>query len=143
MKGLIKIFSDFVSEYLFYIKLVAIALLVVGAYFKGVNDERSVWLLKEEKTKVATIEKKEKRTEVTAKSAAKSSINRKKVEQQSRLEDINVYLSKKDVASCTIPDGFVRLHNESAEGRVSNAPSEPNGSTEERVTEATGKSDSE
>ena len=137
MKDIFQTFSNAVSPYLLYIKIVVIISLIIGSYFKGVHDERASWQLKEKDIQVKTAIVKEKRATVTAKSAAKSAQNRKKIQDQTRLDNINAYLSKKDVDSCVIPDGFIRLHNESAEGRVSNTAGESDGETEREPGEIT------
>lgn len=95
--------------------------LATSVYLKGGQDENSRWVAKQAEYQKEIAELRTKRQEITSKYSKKHAENRELIQENLRLKDINEYLSKEDVDGCVIPPGFVRLHNESAEGKLSGA----------------------
>lgn len=119
----------FPVTYRFIIQIICLIVIVTAVYLKGSKDERVGWELKEEKlkTQIATTDKE--RSQITARAAAMAAKNSRLVVENGTLRNINDYLSKQDIDGCVIPDGFVRLHNESAKGKLSGSTGESNGSS--------------
>lgn len=109
------------------VQVVCMVLLVASVYLKGAKDERVEWERKhlEDQAKIANINKQ--RSDISTKAAVEAAKNRELIIENATLRNINVYLSQQDIDGCVIPSGFVRLHNESAEGKLSNASIKPNG----------------
>lgn len=110
-----------VVSYRMPMMLICLFLALSSIYLKGGEDQRlrSEVKEKEEQAKVAVLEKKQ--AELTSSIASISAANRALVLENGRLKNVNQYISQSEENACNIGPGFVRLHNESAEGKLSNA----------------------
>lgn len=106
---------------------ICLVTLVSSVYLKGSQDEKNQWLIKDAENQKIIAQDKKKRQEITNKYSKQHALNRQLIEENLRLKDINEYLSKEEIDGCVIPPGFVRLHNESAEGNLSGATGKSNG----------------
>lgn len=100
--------------------LICLFLAISSIYLKGGSDQRLKTEVKEskEQTKIAELEKAQ--SELTAKIAAAAATNRALVLENGRLRDVKQYIPDSEESACNIGPGFVRLHNESAQGKLSN-----------------------
>lgn len=110
------------TTYRVVIMAVAVLALCTSVYLKGGLDQKLILdkEIAELKVKVAALDKE--RIKITAKAAASHDTNRRLILENGKLKDLNAYLTDKEVNMCVIPNGFIRLHNESATGKLSNIP---------------------
>lgn len=108
----------FATTYRIAFMAIAILALCTSVYLKGGADEKASHDKKTAELQLKVEKLNKERTKITSKSAAEHDKNRRLILENGKLKDINEYLSTQEVAGCTIPDGFIRLHNESAGGKL-------------------------
>lgn len=106
-------------KYRIYIQLILVTFLIINAYMAGSNAETIKWEHKEALLKVQIEKLNTDRITLTNKANLQAAKNKQLIQENNRIKDINVYLSHQDIASCLIPPGFIRLHNDSARNKVS------------------------
>lgn len=102
------------------ILIVGMLLVIFSIYLKGAKDERASWELKEAKLQAQIKEKETERANISTQMAVLAAKNRELILKKGTIQNVETYISSADNAGCTVPTGFIRLHNDSARGTVSN-----------------------
>lgn len=117
----IVIANFFATVYRVAIIALATLTLCASVYLKGGADEKIKYekRISDQAAEIAKLNTK--RSKVTTKSASNHDVNRRLVEENGRLKDINEYLTNQEINTCELPDNFIRLHDDSATGKLSGA----------------------
>ena len=105
-----------VSQYQLLFKILGIALLTLGVYFRGGVAVEETW-----RERVAAVEAKlaiAEKTSAEVNAQIESKTQKKTTEIRQRTQYIRQYVDREVVrydAGCTIPESFVRAHNMAAE----------------------------
>lgn len=118
----------FATTYRIPVIIIAILCLSLSVYLKGGQDERvksdekiAKINLDSEKLKVEIEKLNTERNKISKTAASRHDLNRRLIQENGKLKNINEYLNNQEINSCTIPPGLIRLHNESAKGKLKGA----------------------
>ena len=117
------------DKYRLIVQNLAIALLAVFAYYQGTSQERTAWVIKNNKVIQENLEKESKAKDISLKYESLILQHEALIKQKGKVKYVTKYISKEDDNKCAIPPGFIRLHNDSVKGLVSDSPSGVNGAS--------------
>lgn len=109
-----------ISPYLTYIKIAAVVLILAGDWYFGYHYRalgEQAAIAKAEAQAIEKVKAEDKITHDADLAAAQHQVEIQKVT-NTVIRKVPVYITRKAVAACVIPRGFVELHNSSANGNA-------------------------
>lgn len=110
-----------------WVAIIAIIVgLVLGIYYKGRHDVQVKWDAENERIAAEEKNKKEQSNGVTdnSNSKADAAVKTITVKGDTIVKYVNRYITKESDAGCTVPLGFVRMHDDSVKNDVSGTASQ-------------------
>lgn len=117
------------DKYRLIVQNLAIAGLVVFAFYQGMSEERTKWEIRNAKIVEENARIKEESKDITLKYETLTLTHEALITQKGKVKYVTKYITKEDDNKCVIPPGFIRLHNDSVKGVVSESAPSDNGST--------------
>lgn len=100
--------------------IVGMLIVIFSIYLKGSKDERAKWELDKTKLELAAKAKETERANINTQMAVLAAKNRELILKKGTIQNVETYITAADNSGCVVPTGFIRLHNDSAIGTVSN-----------------------
>jgi hypothetical protein len=100
--------------------IIGMLIVVFSIYLKGGKDERLTWELEKSQMETKIKARETERAKISTELAVLAAKNRELILKKGTIQNVETYISSSDNAGCVVPSGFVRLHNDSARGLVSN-----------------------